>query len=86
MDRPDILVEEMLRAGRQGIITFPDMAYWKGRFQPGIRGIMPVTSSLPNHWFDTLNIQLRRVNDFEVLCKLKNINILERTVVDHTHR
>ena len=61
------------------------MAYWKGRLQLGIRGIMPVTSSLPNHWFDTSNIHLCTVNDFETLCKLKNINILERTVVDHTH-
>jgi methionine biosynthesis protein MetW len=74
-----------MSTGRQGIITFPDMAYWKGRLQPGIRGIMPVTSSLPNHWFDTPNIHLRTVNGFEALCKLKNINILERTVVDHTH-
>ena len=85
MDRPDTLVEEMLRVGRQGIITFPNMAYWKGRLQLGIRGIMPVTSNLPNRWFDTPNIHLCTVNDFEALCKQKNINILERTVVDHTH-
>jgi methionine biosynthesis protein MetW len=61
------------------------MAFWKDRLQLGIRGIMPVTRSLPNHWFDTPNIDLCTVNDFEALCKLKNINILERTVVDHTH-
>jgi methionine biosynthesis protein MetW len=85
MNRPDILVDEMLRVGRQGIITFPNMAYWKGRLQLGIRGIMPVTRNLPNHWFDTPNIHLCTVNDFEALCKQKNINILERTVVDHTH-
>jgi methionine biosynthesis protein MetW len=45
----------------------------------------PATSSLRNHWFDAPNIHLCTVNDFEALCKLKNINILERTVVDHTH-
>ena len=85
MDRPDILVDEMLRVGKQGIITFPNMAYWKGRLQLGIRGVMPVTRGLPNHWFDTPNIHLCTVKDFEALCKQKNINILERTVVDHTH-
>jgi methionine biosynthesis protein MetW len=85
MDRPNILIEEMLRVGRQGIITFPNMAYWKGRLQLGIRGIMPVTRTLPNQWFDTPNIHLCTLNDFEALCKQKNINILERTVVDHTH-
>jgi methionine biosynthesis protein MetW len=85
MDHPDILIEEMLRVGRQGILTFPNMAYWKGRLQLGIRGIMPVTRTLPNQWFDTPNIHLCTLNDFEALCKQKNINILERTVVDHTH-
>jgi methionine biosynthesis protein MetW len=85
MDHPDKLIEEMLRVGRHGIITFPNMAYWKGRLQLGIRGVMPVTSNLPNHWFDTPNIHLCTVRDFESLCKQKNINILERTVVDHTH-
>ncbi len=86
MEHPNKLVEEMLRVGKQGIITFPNMAYWKGRLQLGIRGIMPITSSLPNQWFDTPNIHLCTLNDFEALCKQKNINILERTVVDHTHR
>ena len=85
MDRPDILVEEMLRVGKQGIITFPNMAYWKGRLQLGISGLMPVTKSLPNNWFDTPNIHLCTQRDFEALCRKKSINILERTVVDHTH-
>jgi len=85
MDRPDTLIEEMLRVGKQGIITFPNMAYWKGRLQLGIGGFMPVTKSLPNQWFDTPNIHLCTLRDFEALCKNKNINILERTVVDHTH-
>ena len=85
MDRPDKLIEEMLRVGKQGIITFPNMAYWKGRFQLGIGGFMPVTKSLPNQWFDTPNIHLCTLHDFEALCREKNITILERTVVDHTH-
>ena len=85
MDRPDILVEEMLRVGKQGIITFPNMAYWKGRLQLGISGLMPVTKSLPNNWFDTPNIHLCTQRDFEALCREKSINIMERTVVDHTH-
>jgi methionine biosynthesis protein MetW len=50
-----------------------------------IGGFMPVTKSLPNHWFDTPNIHLCTVRDFEALCREKGINILERTVVDHTH-
>ncbi len=84
--RPDLLVEEMLRVGKQGIITFPNMAYWKGRVQLGIEGIMPVTKSLPNEWYDTPNIHLCTVKDFEHLCEQRNIAIMQRTFVDHTHR
>ncbi len=84
--RPDLLVEEMLRVGKQGIITFPNMAYWKGRVQLGIEGIMPVTKSLPNEWYDTPNIHLCTVKDFERLCEQRNIAIMQRTFVDHTHR
>ena len=84
--RPDLLVEEMLRVGKQGISTFPNMAYWKGRVQLGIEGIMPVTKSLPNEWYDTPNIHLCTVKDFERLCEQRNIAIMQRTFVDHTHR
>ena len=84
--RPDLLVEEMLRVGKQGIITFPNMAYWKGRMQLGLEGIMPVTKSLPNEWYDTPNIHLCTVKDFEHLCEQRNIAIMQRTFVDHTHR
>ncbi len=82
---PDRLIKEMLRVGSQGIVTFPNMAYWKGRLQLGIEGIMPVTKSLPNEWYDTPNIHLCTVNDFEQLCSDKHVRILQRTFVDHTH-
>ncbi len=83
--RPDLLVEEMLRVGRQGIITFPNMAYWKGRMQLALRGIMPKTRSLPNEWYDTPNIHLCTVKDFEQLCQQKGFALMQRTFVDHSH-
>lgn len=83
--RPDKLIEEMLRVGRQGIVTFPNMAHWRARLQLGLGGYMPVTKSLPNAWFDTPNIHLCTVRDFEALCRDMGFTILERTVVDYTH-
>ena len=83
--QPDVLLKEMLRVGREGIITFPNMAHWRGRLQLGIEGHMPVTKSLPNKWYNTPNIHLCTVQDFEILCHKSGIQILERTVVDHTH-
>ncbi len=84
-DFPDQLIEEMLRVGKQGIVTFPNMAFWKGRLQLGLEGIMPKTRSLPNEWYNTPNIHLCTVNDFEQLCRNRGIQLLKRTFVDHTH-
>lgn len=82
---PEILIAEMLRVGHEGIVTFPNMAYWRGRLQLGLGGYMPVTKSLPNNWYNTPNIHLCTLQDFEALCHEQGIRILERTVVDHTH-
>lgn len=82
---PDTLIEEMLRVGKQGIVTFPNMAHWRARLQLSLGGFMPVTKSLPNHWYNTPNIHLCTVKDFEALCQQRGIKILQRSVVDHTH-
>jgi len=82
---PERLLEEMLRVGREGIITFPNFGHWRCRLQL-LTGRMPVTSSLPNTWYNTPNIHLCTLRDFETLCRAKHIHILERTVVDHRHR
>ncbi len=84
-ERPDKLIDEMLRVGREGIVTFPNMAHWRARLQLGFLGIMPVTRNLPNQWYNTPNVHLCTLNDFEVLCKKHGITILQRTVVDYSH-
>lgn len=85
-EQPDLLIEEMLRVGNEGIVTFPNMAHWNARLQLGLKGIMPVTKNLPNQWFNTPNVHLCTLNDFEVLCKKHDIQILQRSVVDHSHK
>ena len=85
-EQPDLLIEEMLRVGNEGIVTFPNMAHWRARFQLGFKGIMPVTKNLPNQWFNTPNVHLCTLNDFEKLCEKHDIEILQRAVVDHSHR
>lgn len=86
MLRPDQLMDEMLRVAKQGIVTFPNMGYWKARLQFSLAGHMPVTKKLPYQWYDTPNIHLCTLNDFERLCKDHGITILERIVADHAHR
>src|SRR5690606_21535334 len=83
---PHRLVKEMLRIGRQGIVTFPNFGHWRVRTQLLLKGRMPVSNALPHAWYDTPNIRLCTVKDFEELCKTQGIRILERQVLDHTHR
>ena len=86
VDSPDFLLMEMLRVGRQGIVTFPNFGHWSCRLQQVFFGKMPVSSVLPNQWYDTDNIHLCTVKDFEDLCEARGIEILQRSFVDPDHR
>ncbi len=81
---PDRMLKEMLRVGREGIITFPNFGHWRCRWQL-LRGRMPVTPALPQQWYNTENIHLCTLKDFEDLCDTLGIHVLECTVVDRTH-
>jgi len=79
------IIKEMLRVGREGIVSFPNFGYWKNRMQV-ISGHMPVSETLPYHWYDTPNIHLCTLSDFEALCRQCNARILERRVMNDHNR
>ncbi|NQX89781.1 MAG: methionine biosynthesis protein MetW [Halioglobus sp.] len=83
---PDRVLEEMLRIGREGIVTFPNFGHWRCRLMLGIQGTMPVSSFMPHTWYNTPNIHFCTVKDFEKLCLDRGIRILERNVVGNTNR
>ena len=74
------VVREMLRVGREGIVTFPNFGYWRNRLQV-IFGNMPVSENLPFSWFDTPNIHLCTITDFESFCSTHDVRIRERIVM-----
>lgn len=82
MKHTETIVREMLRVGRQGIVTFPNFGHWRHRLQV-IRGRMPVSDELPYQWYDTPNIHLCTLKDFERFCEEQGIRILERVVIDN---
>lgn len=86
MRRPDILLQEMLRVGTEGIVAFPNFGNWNARMQLMFKGRMPVTRCLPDEWYNTPNIHLCTIKDFETLCKTLGFKILQRQAVDHVHR
>lgn len=83
---PDRVLDEMLRIGRQGIVTFPNFAHWSCRLYLGTRGRMPVSRFMPYNWYDTPNIHFCTVKDFEALCEERGIRILARDMVGNTER
>jgi len=62
--RPAFVLREMLRVGRQGIVSFPNFGHWRVRMYLALRGRMPVSRSIPYTWYDTPNIHHTTVKDF----------------------
>lgn len=75
------IVLEMLRVGREGIVTFPNFGYWRHRLQV-MNGRMPVTVNLPFQWYNTPNVHLCTIRDFEEFCRQHSIRILQRLVLN----
>lgn len=78
---PKSLLLDMLRVAKEGIVTFPNFAYWQNRVYLGIKGIMPMSDTLPHAWYDTPNIHLCTFKDFERLCDDNGITILDSAAV-----
>lgn len=76
----EALMKEILRVGREGIVSFPNFGFWKNRMQV-LLGNMPVSRELPYQWYDTPNVHLCTLDDFENLCAHQNIRILGRHVI-----
>ena len=83
---PDRVIDDMLRVGKECIITFPNFGYWGCRLYLMTKGRMPVSKQLPYTWYNTPNIHLCTFKDFEALCHRKHLKILNRTVVDMNFR
>ncbi|WP_019528421.1 methionine biosynthesis protein MetW [Dasania marina] len=78
---PHLVLDEMLRIGKECIVTFPNFGHWRCRLYLMLKGRMPVSKFLPYSWYDTPNIHFFTINDFDILCHEKNIKIKNRVVV-----
>ncbi len=72
---PVMLLRELLRVAKKGIVTFPNFAHLRNRVSLAIQGVMPISESLPYSWHNTPNIHLFSYADFEALCKSEGIHI-----------
>ncbi len=78
LKKPEVALEEIVRIGKECIVSIPNFANIKCRLQLFFKGQMPVSSALPHDWYSTPNLHLCSLEDFEELCKISNIKIVER--------
>jgi methionine biosynthesis protein MetW len=79
--QPRHVLEQMLRIGRQAIISFPNFGHWRIRAQIVWKGQMPVTRNLPSTWYDTPNIHFCTIRDFVALCDVVHAKIESATAL-----
>jgi methionine biosynthesis protein MetW len=77
--QPQTVLSHLLRIGARAIVSFPNFGYWRARWSVAAKGRMPVTATLPAQWYDTANIHLCTIADFEALCAAQGVRI-ERAV------
>ncbi len=80
MRHTEDIMREMVRVGREAIVSFPNFGHWASRLQV-VKGRMPVSESLPHAWYDTPNLHLCTIADFEDLAAKLGVRVLERVVL-----
>jgi|TARA_B100001964_G_scaffold241119_1_gene312689 methionine biosynthesis protein MetW len=72
---PEEVLKQLLRIGKQTIVSIPNFGYWKVRLHLLFKGTMPITKNLPHEWYNTPNLHMCTIQDFANFCKEKNIKI-----------
>src|SRR3989442_12060147 len=76
----ELLMKEMLRVGREVLVSFTTFDHWNARLQVAFGG-MPVSETLPYEWYETPNVHHCTIVDFEDLCRRLKVRIRERLVL-----
>jgi len=82
---PEKVINELLRIGKQAIVTIPNFGYWKIRLHLLLKGTMPVTRTLPDEWYNTPNIHLCTLKDFVHFSKAKNFKLSKSIALKSNH-
>ena len=79
------VLREMSRIASVGIVSFPNFGHWYHLWAM-MRGRMPITREMPYQWYDTPNLHLTTVRDFELLLGLLKLDIEERIFLNEGKR
>ena len=79
---PALVLREMHRVAPKSIVSFPNFAHWRLRAQLAASGRMPVSPLLPYTWYETPNIRLCSITDFEALARAEGFRVERRILLD----
>ena len=82
MISPDLVIKNLVRISKRAIISFPNFGYWKIRRDLMLSGQMPRSKILPYNWFDSPNIHLCTIKDFEIFCEDNQIRIQKKILIN----
>lgn len=80
--KPRVVLEQLLRIGKKVIISIPNFGFWRVRLHLLLKGTMPITTNMPETWYETPNIHFCTVRDFEKLCSNINAKIEKEIAID----
>jgi methionine biosynthesis protein MetW len=83
---PRALLREMLRVGRRVIVAFPNFGHWRVRMSMMFSGRAPLAPLFPYDWYDSPNIHVLTVLDFESLIALEKLVVERRYFLTRHHR
>ena len=81
LKKPDLALNRMLKLSKRCVVTLPNLGYWRCRINLAL-GKMPITPDLPSSWYETENIHLCTIKDFENLCLKENISIKDKVFIN----
>ena len=81
LKNPDLALNRLLELSKRCVVTLPNLGYWRCRINLA-SGKMPITPELPSSWYETENIHLCTIKDFENLCLKENINIKDKVFIN----
>lgn len=79
---PDCLIASLLRIGRRAVVSFPNFSHIGCRMQLLLKGIAPKTSQLPYEWYNTPNIRIVTIKDFQRFSRQVGFKILKEIAIN----
>ena len=80
---PELVINELLRVGNKAIVTIPNFGYWKIRLHLLTKGTMPITKTLPDEWYNTPNLHMCTIKDFDHFVKSRNFRIFKSLALNN---